>query len=465
MKTVYLVFLIFIGTGTAQALTLNQALGQKVSVAVEQHAQQRTVKPNAQPPKAVDSRQAKIREALKSIMVKNQFSRAEKISFATFLSRSQQADRFLEQASALRTKREGFFYKAFYFKGQPEMLFQGSVPYQKQLTGKKYIFVSEASAHDTISLVKEMTAILAQVRKANPQAHILLASEFSLVSDMQAWPIRFAGKTNRNMFTYDTYSSVDEAANRLGMDVLALDDAISAQDEQGVWYAKIGSTWVRYDSQSPQVRQIAQDFDLDPAQLGEDYAVTLFATFQYFIASSTQGIVLRNRQWFEYIHALAPFYDVIVVYGGNGHLSIEADRDSVALLLNPQQAVSLSLYTSEELSPAAQAAYDKRAQAQAHFQADTQDLVSQASAQVDSLPNEGEEEDLSGELDGSFDFSKPYYRLYQPALMQAWRQKHIRNRVAYEHFMGTYRDFESLIGRGPLHFVNWTDIEVHVPGT
>ena len=40
-----------------------------------------------------------------------------------------------------------------------------------------------------------------------------------------------------------------------------------------------------------------------------------------FINVSVLGMKLRNEQWATYIRAVKPFYDIVIVYSGDGHVN------------------------------------------------------------------------------------------------------------------------------------------------
>ncbi len=458
MKT-YTLFLMGIYFATALPVTaasrLEHALEQRMSAP---KAAEPSVRPVASQSSALQGREGQIRLALQKVLEENQVSRAEKISFNTLLTRSQQTDVQNQRLADLTEQAEDVMYQTFYFKGQPEMLFQGRPNYKKLLQGQKYIFISEDSKHETHSCLKETVTILQAARRANPQARILLASEFSLVGDTHVWPIRFSGQPNSNVDTLGDYKQLEQVADRLNLDLLALDDACQAQ-WQGQFYAKMGGTWIAHDPQNADIIQIAADFGFDdPA--APDYELMQRVAMQTFIAATSYGVQLRNRHWAHYIQAVAPFYDIIVVYGGNAHLSADGMWDSVAFLLNPTQAVSIHLYTDETLAPDLQASYQQSDTLQQKYKAP---IPQEEETPLETFAGDNNEtEDLTAHVNWKLDFSKTMYRAYNGAEIRSWRAQHVRNPQAFAHLEELEALFDNQLGRGPLHFRNWLDLKIYL---
>lgn len=426
---------------------------QTIEAALSAHIQQKTPKA-PQDSTLTTSRKQQIRLALQAVMQKHQLKNSVPISFDTFLNKSNQLQKTQQQAAHIQEQAQAAFDQAFFFKGQPRMLFQGLPDYAKDLQGKKYIFIGEASDHDQHALVQHTVHILKTIRAKNPQAKMLLANEFSLISDTHTWPIRFANIKNENITTFEGYDVLESVADRLNIDILALDDGCFEEDATGTFFSKIGPQWVSFNPKDSRIQNIASDFGMDST----DPNMTA-VSFQYFLASNPYGVELRNRQWVSYLKAIESFYDIIVVYAGNAHVDISGDRDSVPLILNPLQAVTIYLYSTEELPAQLKEDYATREKIQNKFKNKTEDLQP-----IETFEDNLEEEDLSDDIDFTIDFSKPNYRRYDGKITTAWREKHIRNQSAFNTFKQQQFAFENLLGRKPLNFPQWLTFDVYLDG-
>ena len=444
MKKISLALSFILISVTCLAVPMQQALERALSAKIEEETQQAAMSPT--------TRTQQIRAALQTVMEQNQRRNRTPMTFDSFLSKAHQLEQKEEQAAHFQDQANAAFYKAFRFKGQPQMLFQGTPDYAADLQGKKYIFIGEASDHDQMPLVRHTAALLKTLRKQNPNAKILLANEFSVVGDTHTWPIRFANIKNKNITTFEGYNELEPVADRLHIDILALDDGCFETDSQGNVFVKVGPSWVAFNAKDKRIQNIAADFGMDPKDTN-----MVRATFQYFLISNPYGVELRNRQWVSYIKAVEKYYDIIVVYAGNAHVDISGYRDSVALMLNPTQAVSISLYSTEDLSAGEQAAYAKREEIQNKFKSqptNEQPLI--------TFDEEEPEDDLDVKFD--IDFFKPNYRRYDGKTMTAWYGKHIQNQAAFQLFKKQHAMFENLMGRKPLYFPQWLTLDVYVDG-
>ena len=115
--------------------------------------------------------------------------------------------------------------------------------YGKETKGIKYIYVTDASSHDTQSIPAEVGVLLQQVRKANPQAKILLAVEMAFRVNLDNLPIQFAHTSNESIQLAGPYQQLKQTADRLEVDLLALDDMIMSDvgERVGIKLGKISA--------------------------------------------------------------------------------------------------------------------------------------------------------------------------------------------------------------------------------
>ena len=173
--------------------------------------------------------------------------------------------------------------------------------YGKESKGVSYIYLTDYSGHSTQSIVNEVKEVMRSVRQANPQARILLALEAAQMRDFAA-PIRFAKRNNERMEMPAPYDQLFSQADKLNMDILALDDTVVWNWEGGTGY-KIGDILLYVDVPLKDMTQ-EQWLKIDG-----------------FVSVSTLGMKQRNKQWVSYIRAVKPFYDVVIAYAGNGHIN------------------------------------------------------------------------------------------------------------------------------------------------
>ncbi len=69
--------------------------------------------------------------------------------------------------------------------------------------------------------------------------------------------------------------------------------------------------------------------------------------FNYELGLSSFGVLERNRQWARYIQAVKPFYDIVLVYAGRGHISGTKSND-LQTLLGEEDVLSVILLVPEE---------------------------------------------------------------------------------------------------------------------
>ena len=237
-------------------------------------------------------------------------------------------------------------------------IFQQSLPrygyarpdYAFETKDVKYIYVSDASAHGTQTIPAEVIQVLRSVRRARPHARVLLAAEFFVRTEPGVLPLFFHDvlpNDNTEPFEIQAYGEVWLEAFLLNMDILGLDDLIYSNDN-----IKVGDSWVA-------AKSIPQKMF---SQLGYPDAApgsSLFNIIACNILYTTEwGVQQRNEQWVRYIQALSPYYDVIITYAGDGHLTIEYIGNVPELMGQP--FVLFNFYTEEQLPQEEQEFYKKQ---------------------------------------------------------------------------------------------------------
>lgn len=203
---------------------------------------------------------------------------------------------------------------------------EGEVNYAEITKGYKYIFIGEY--HHLDSLHQEESLILAQIRKANPQAKILFATEeLALVSEKA--PIFFSQEEQWPALHMEPLvdSGAYQSALREQMDLLPLAEFLPSQAPDGSAVLKMGTMNISYPYT---LREALSEHDK--------------------LASTFLGMTKRNDLWIRYIKAIAPYYDIIIVHAGNLHFQ----RGGIALLSLPEsfpaeQSLSIFLQTKEAL--------------------------------------------------------------------------------------------------------------------
>ena len=299
--------------------------------------------------------------------------------------------------------------------------------YAQETSRVKYIYVSDASDHGTKTIPQEVAKLLKQIRRAHPQARILLALEFAVREDRHALPIHFAKETPLP-FTIDAdYAPLLKTTDKLNIDVLSLDDYLP--DVQGATGFKIGNILMhdidtpnsgeilaQYQPQLP--RQIAQ-YEEQYIQLGKQItrlhqvlaqlknnpqgvtprlsanqlkgAINQFQSeldqtrrerqscrqqlqelnqrkilyLHDFVSRSPWGMDQRNEQWARYLKALSPFYDIIITYAGNAHLSLPLTGAALLPKRMGEPFVLFDFYTQEQLKKEDEQSYELLNQIQA----------------------------------------------------------------------------------------------------
>ncbi len=222
----------------------------------------------------------------------------------------------------------------------------GHPDYAKETKGVKYIYLGEH--HYTHAIPTEVEYFLATLREANPTARILLATEFAIREKQENSPLLFAdpdipAKFETGDFQLPFYwnisSDLFSTAIKLKMDILALDDMLTYPGPE--IRIKLGNALVTADPNSPQVTQILQQYHrIIPDE-------TVREILSDFLARTDWGIEQRNRQWALYLQTVSPFYDIIVTYAGEGHLS--TPFDSLPYLVGDSHYVHFYFSTEERL--------------------------------------------------------------------------------------------------------------------
>ena len=63
---------------------------------------------------------------------------------------------------------------------------------------------------------------------------------------------------------------------------------------------------------------------------------------------SALGMRLRNKQWADYINAVKPFYDILVVYSGSGHTNNPSESWADVPILVGEKYITFNFYTTEK---------------------------------------------------------------------------------------------------------------------
>lgn len=305
---------------------------------------------------------------------------------------------------------------------------QARPDYARETKNIKYIYVAESSDHETKSIPREMERLLKQIRQANPQARILLALEFAVREDAHAIPIHFAHETNRPFTVAAPYAHVAKTADKLDMDMVALDDFIPGLRRKDSF--KLGNSIVtgydhpdaqrvleqyqpgltqqikeyeqeetKLDGEIAKVRKILLALEKRPQDVRASQTMTsghiAAAKKQFqkdltvlqehhrklkkqsdqlhryrelylhdFLSRTPWGMEQRNDQWARYIQALSPFYDIIITYAGSAHLSLPLTGAVLLPKRIGKPFVLFDFYTQEQLKQEDAQAYEQLYQIQ-----------------------------------------------------------------------------------------------------
>lgn len=364
------------------------------------------------------------------------------------------------------------------------------VDYQTILSGYKLIYVGEGINHDTQQAPLEMAKILRAAREANPGAKILFAAEFLVWTDTNNLPkekqylaqkakinqagtdcqidfenlerikdqlskneyqtyhreltkqleqfseynkyctqieqsiaatplLKKAGEKS-DLYFLKEYAPVFQTADELGIDQLALDDDIPGLRQKKEIAAKVGEfiVWATPQDKIPSWNAIRKH----PGS----YEGKRYAALQQNLGVSPWGVRERNREWARRIKILQPFYDIIIVYAGDGHLSNTYYMD-LQPMVEQKDYLDITLYPMEELPEEKQAYYNQRSNATEKSQI-VQDVriweEKQNAYENLEILEEPEDESLIWE-----DLQKPFWVWYNdnnPQLkqvMQTWDQE------------------------------------------
>lgn len=189
----------------------------------------------------------------------------------------------------------------------------------RKLVNHKFIFIGETHFQGVRQGVKR---ILSTIRTQNPSKRILLASEMAVTyAPTNALPFQKAGTHNEDIRPNNDESRfLLETVQQLNMDLLALDDRwleqVYAPNGELIYPIKLGNYLIEVGDSNSQAHQIAN------SRYGYDVSaqpvLTIYALHDFF-GGSWWGIEERNRQWTNYLKTIRDNYDIVVVYGGDGH--------------------------------------------------------------------------------------------------------------------------------------------------
>ena len=269
------------------------------------------------------------------------------ISWQEFLRLNEKAKERLLASTRLEAKALELDLKENPNMVVPQIEYKNSAPDYSHAFTHKYIFISEDISHDTKSAPQEVINILKAARNARPNAKILLAQEFLIwTGESNASLLK---KPGQNSELYSSYPEVTQAADKLGIDQLALDDSIYMASE-GIVGVKIGKYIVGV---TPQDKLPLLKYK------GCDALYTRWASAYQFIGISPFGVLERNYQWARRIKAAEPHYDLILVYAGSGHLRNTYSND-LPTLLKCKDFAHIALFPTDPIDPAVEKYYETR---------------------------------------------------------------------------------------------------------
>ncbi len=190
----------------------------------------------------------------------------------------------------------------------------------EKLKNHRFIFIGETHIH---GIRPHVARLLKTIRQQNPGKRILLATEMLVTySPTDELPFQKAGTTHPDIRPQgDDMNWILPLTKELNMDVLALDDRRLEQKYNStggfIYPVKLGNFIIDVDSSYREAVQIAN------SRYGQDISanpILMIYALHDFFGTSWWGVVQRNIQWTSYIKAVQKDYDVIVVYGGSGHL-------------------------------------------------------------------------------------------------------------------------------------------------
>ena len=156
-------------------------------------------------------------------------------------------------------------------------------------------------------------------------------------------------KPGQNSELYSNYPEITQAADKLGIDQLALDDLLYMSYEEMVG-VKIGeyTVWVTAQDKLPLLEN-----------KGCDALSTRWASADQFIGISPFGVLERNYQWARRIKAVEKNYDLILVYAGSGHLNNTYSND-LPTLLKCKDFANIELTPTDPIDQSVEEGYETR---------------------------------------------------------------------------------------------------------
>ena len=269
------------------------------------------------------------------------------ISWQEFLRLNEKAKERLLVSTRLEAKALELQLKENPNMVLPQIEYKNAAPDYSHAFTHKYIFISEGS-HSTKSAPQEVINILKAARNARPNAKILLAQEFlSWTGESKDSLLK---KPGQNSELYSSYPEVTQAADKLGIDQLALDDTPYYAEDKNV-FVKLGKFLVEVTPQDKLPLLSYTECD--------DPLYNRWASAYQFIAISPFGVLERNYQWARRIKAAEPLYDLILVYAGNGHLSNTYSND-LPTLLKCKDCANIALAPTDPIDQAVEKDYETR---------------------------------------------------------------------------------------------------------
>lgn len=269
------------------------------------------------------------------------------ISWQEFLRLNEKAKERLLVSTRLEAKALELQLKENPNMVLPQIEYKNAAPDYSHAFTHKYIFISENISHDTKSAPQEVINILKAARNARPNAKILLAQEFlSWTGESKDSLLK---KPGQNSELYSSYPEVTQAADKLKIDQLALDDIIYMAYEKNI-AVKNGKyiVWVTPQDKLPLLKY-----------KGCDALSARWDSAYQFIGISPFGVLERNYQWARRIKAAEPHYDLILVYAGSGHLNNTYSND-LPTLLKCKDFAHIALFPTDPIDQAVEKDYETR---------------------------------------------------------------------------------------------------------
>lgn len=267
------------------------------------------------------------------------------ISWQEFLRLNEKAKERLLVSTRLEAKALELQLKENPNMVLPQIEYKNAAPDYSHAFTHKYIFISEGS-HSTKSAPQEVINILKAARNARPNAKILLAQEFlSWTGESKDSLLK---KPGQNSELYSSYPEVTQAADKLGIDQLALDDTPYYAEDKNV-FVKLGKFLVEVTPQDKLPLLSYTECD--------DPLYNRWASAYQFIGISPFGVLERNYQWARRIKAAEPLYDLILVYAGSGHLNNTYSND-LPTLLKCKDCANIALAPTDPIDQAVEKDYE-----------------------------------------------------------------------------------------------------------